>query len=374
MQRRTFLSLASGLAVTTATRASRPLYWEQTGQLPPTHSIVPVVGDGTWIWNEPPKDETGYLQPRSFDVSIGMEIMGRGDAVQIAATTPVPGEFPEQKIDAVEIKTEGCSARVKQLAEGASQLEIIAPEIAKGQVIRAVAQFKMTLKKQYLGHTQERFPSRQAPPAEIRKSYLQDSPGIQVNDAKVKKLALEIIGSEQHPWEQAASVARWIRNEIKPQLGIYTNVLTALDKRRGDCEEMAAVFVALCRAVNIPARLVWVPNHNWAEFYLQDEKGTGHWIPVHTACYHWFGWSGVHELVLQKGDRISHPQDRKTVRLLEDWMRWSGARPASRFVGIMEPVASSGSSDVGPGARQKAETGEWKLSGTHVANRYHRNG
>ena len=66
---------------------------------------------------------------------------------------------------------------------------------------------------------------------------------------------------------------------------------TALKERRGDCEEMAGIFVALCRHCDIPARLVWVPNHNWAEFYLTDDQGEGHWIPAHTACYHWFGWT-----------------------------------------------------------------------------------
>ena len=40
------------------------------------------------------------------------------------------------------------------------------------------------------------------------------------------------------------------------------------------------MLVALCRAGGIPARLVWVPNHNWAEFYdgqcwrVADPKGT----------------------------------------------------------------------------------------------------
>ena len=44
------------------------------------------------------------------------------------------------------------------------------------------------------------------------------------------------------------------------------------------CEERAAVFIAFCRAVGIPARLVWVPSHNWAEFFLVDNDGKGQWI------------------------------------------------------------------------------------------------
>ena len=39
---------------------------------PPAFSVTPVVGDGKWIWRDPP-DETGYLEPREYEVSIGMQ-------------------------------------------------------------------------------------------------------------------------------------------------------------------------------------------------------------------------------------------------------------------------------------------------------------
>ena len=89
-------------------------------------------------------------------------------------------------------------------------------------------------------------------------------------------------------------------------------MVNSLRRRTGDCEELAGIFVALCRSAGIPARLVWVPNHNWAEFYLTDHEGQGHWIPAHTSCYTWFGWTGVHELVIQKGDRLSVPHEKRS--------------------------------------------------------------
>ena len=96
---------------------------------------------------------------------------------------------------------------------------------------------------------------------------------------------------------------------------------------------MSAVFVALCRAAGIPARLVWIPNHNWAEFYLTDKDGKGHWIPAHTACYFWFGWTGVHELVLQKGDRIRLPErSNKAVPVAEDTGYCSGRLAVNFFL------------------------------------------
>jgi len=35
-----------------------------------------VVGDGHWIWTEPPADGVGYLEPRSYSLKIGIELAG----------------------------------------------------------------------------------------------------------------------------------------------------------------------------------------------------------------------------------------------------------------------------------------------------------
>ncbi|MDX1947011.1 MAG: transglutaminase domain-containing protein [Pirellulaceae bacterium] len=339
----------------------------------PTSSVIPVVGDGKWIWTKPPQ-ETGYLEPRPFELSIGVEMQGTGEATQIRASTPVPVEHPEQQIDDVRIEAEGCEARLQAVGEGAAQLLVAAPRIASGQKVRAVAHYKLTLKKQHQGFRREQFPTRQPQPAaDIRKLYLQDSPGIQTSSAEVRKLAAQLAEASQaspHPWDMAQSFCEWIRGHIRPQVGDYTSVPIALQQNRGDCEEMAGIFVALCRHHEIPARLVWVPSHNWAEFYLTDAEGKGHWIPAHTGCYSWFGWTGAHELVLQKGDRVTPAHERRPQRLLEDWGQWVGRRPKFRWLADLAPLPAEAQTDAGPGSRIKLENGEWKLTGKHPLDRY----
>jgi hypothetical protein len=334
---------------------------------PPAYSVIPVVGDGRWIWKEPPEKERGYLEPRPYEASVGIELEGTGPATDLMGTTAAPLEYPEQKIDEKSIETSGCQAELRKLAEGAGQLFVAAAEISRGQVIRAVARFRLTLFKQYFAYQADQFPARQNLPPEIRRSYLQDSPGIQVRSRQVRSLAAELTsGTPKHPFEQARAFAEWVPQNIKPQIGSYTSVTAALDDRRGDCEEMAALFVALCRSVGIPARLVWVPNHNWAEFYLTDHEGKGHWIPAHTACYFWFGYNGAHELVLQKGDRVMLPERHKQVRLLADWLRCSGSIPKVHYTAELTPLAAEPNDDVGPGARRKDPRGEWQLVGKHT--------
>ena len=81
-----------------------------------------MVGDGKWIWTKPPEGETGYLEPRKYEVSIGIQLEGTGSTRQIKATTPVPVEFPEQKIEEVKTEADGCRLRLRQLTPEAGQL------------------------------------------------------------------------------------------------------------------------------------------------------------------------------------------------------------------------------------------------------------
>jgi len=269
----------------------------------------------------------------------------------------------------VKIETDGCAATIRQLSPEAGQLFMSAQAIARGQLISAVAHFRITLTKEYRGFEKEQFSVEQKFPKEFCKLYMYDSPGIQTRQRMVRDLASEISGQLDHPWDKAKAFHDWVWKNIKAERGYYTSVIEAIRNRVGDCEERAAVFVALCRVSGIPARLVWVPNHNWAEFCLRDNDGEPHWIPSHTSAYSWFGWTGAHELVLQKGDSISIPEKRKPLRLLADWVQWQGARPSARYHGELKPIASQPSEDAGPGARRKDEKGEWLRIGTHPLDR-----
>ena len=97
------------------------------------YSVIPVVGDGKWIWTEPP-GETGYLEPRDYELKVGVQLEGQGLAKQVIATTPVPSEFPEQSINEANIRSDGCDAAIRRVSNDAAQLAIAAPEIEQGQV------------------------------------------------------------------------------------------------------------------------------------------------------------------------------------------------------------------------------------------------
>ena len=339
----------------------------------PSFSITPVVIDGKWLHRDPPKDESGPYDHREFDLSVGVRWTGSGNASELRASTVTPVGFPEQEIIDVKIeKTEGCEAQIKQLTDTAGQLQVAAPEIQRGQTIEAKAIYRLKISRSHYGYERDKFPVKQNVTKQIESIGLGNSPGIRSDLNSVRRIAKEITSRHEHPWDLAKKFYDWVWENIKGIPGPYTSVKAAIQKRVGDCEERAGVFIALCRAAGIPARLVWVPNHSWAEFCLFDYQGQPRWIPSHTAAYNWFGWTGAHEVVLQKGDRIRVPGRNKTLRLIDDWYSFRGRRPKLEFTGTLAPRAETGK-DPGPGKRKKDKKGAWDLVGDHPADKIIRN-
>lgn len=101
---------------------------------------------------------------------------------------------------------------------------------------------------------------------------------------EVIKLANEIVGIEKNPYLQARAIYTWCVDNITYVYPPNRGIRYSLPRRTGDCGEYSLIFVALCRAVGIPARVVnghWCCKakqnyHVWAEFYLPNYG----WIPA----------------------------------------------------------------------------------------------
>ena len=108
---------------------------------------------------------------------------------------------------------------------------------------------------------------------------------------------------------------------MKYQAGPIKGALAGLKDGTGDCEELTSLFIALCRAADIPARTVWVQGHCYPEFYLEDEKGDGHWFPCQAAGSREFGGIVETRPILQKGDNFKpHPGQKKHQRYLAEYL------------------------------------------------------
>ncbi len=370
-RRNVLIAGATTVGLSTAKFASPSWQFAAGSKDQTVHSITPVTGDGKFIWNEQPTEEPGpVVDGQEFDVSVGIRWRSAGDAREVKSTTVAPVAFPEQEILNVEIeKSDGCEARLVQLSETAGQLQVYAPTLARDQVVEAVAKYRMKLYRFCPQYQKDQFPKDQTVTKAIRDHALGNSPGIRCDFSALKEIANSIASRHAHPWEKAENFHAWVWENIAGIPGKYTSVRDAIKTRKGDCEERAGVFIAMCRAVGIPARLVWVPNHSWAEFCLFDHDGMAHWIPAHTAAYSWFGWTGIQELVLQKGDRIHQVGRDAVVRLVADWYSFGGRKPAIEFTASLTPVTTD-TQAAGPGKRQKNKNGGWDLLDTHPGDKH----
>ncbi len=133
--------------------------------------------------------------------------------------------------------------------------------------------------------------------------YTKPSETIDSNDEDIIRLASKLVEGEDDLYEAVFKIADWTKNNIEYDLSTLTAEVSqkaswVLQNRQGVCDELTSLFIALLRAVGIPARFVsgiaytnsplfpenW-GAHGWAEVYM---PGYG-WVPF-DVTYGEFGW------------------------------------------------------------------------------------
>jgi transglutaminase-like putative cysteine protease/streptogramin lyase len=112
---------------------------------------------------------------------------------------------------------------------------------------------------------------------------------LQLDNELVTKTAREIVGDEENPYWMARGIYDWVRESLEyNRVGGWDVPTTLIKRGTGSCSEYAFLYIALCRAVGLPARYegsVVVRGddaslddvyHRWCEVYL---PGIG-WMPV----------------------------------------------------------------------------------------------
>lgn len=132
-----------------------------------------------------------------------------------------------------------------------------------------------------------KFPIEEIPELE---EYTKESETITSGDPKIKKKANELIEGEDDLYVIAHKIASWTKENINYSLETLTedvsqNSSWVLENKKGVCDELTSLFVAMLRSVNIPSRMVsghaytnvlnGFGNHAWAEVYF---PGYG-WVP-----------------------------------------------------------------------------------------------
>lgn len=297
----------------------------------PNAIILLLVGTGFTA-----AQEIRLVNPVTQRWQVGMIVEAPGACTGIVATVPVPRPWPEQQVKIVEedISRQARLLPYRTLSGGVTQMRISIPRLAAGETAKALITLEIK-KSSIVGPAKtDGLTIPKQPSSELRR-YLGSSPSIETSDRRIKRLAEEVVQAKADAWGKAEAIYDWVQANIEYKFDAeLKGALTALEAGHGDCEELTSLFVALCRANGIPARSVWVPGHCYAEFYLEDESGQGHWYPCQAAGTPSFGEMHETRPILQKGDKFKVQDERKAKRYVAETFTAKNAlaNPRVQFV------------------------------------------
>lgn len=281
---------------------------------------------------------------------LGMVITAEGGGFRgLVGSTTVPMDWPEQKVRLVaEDLSPGVTISYRNFEGTARQLVVRIPVLRANEEARAVLTFEI---QRHLPLPPERPDVFQLPdPKKLDRKlagYLGPSPQIEADHPDVKRLAEQLTARHPTAWGKVRAIYDWVRKHVERQDNRgqeMKGTVQTLNEATGDCDEMTGVFVALCRALGVPARMVRVPGHVFGEFYLLDAQGKGQWFPCEVAAGEAFGTLADPRPILQKGDNILAvvPATRRKTRfrILPETLTGTavvpGAQPKMRL--ICEPA------------------------------------
>lgn len=298
---------------------------------------------------QPDVPETGVKLGKSVtrQVRIGMEFTGRGSSTGITGIVPVPMDWPEQKVRIVDQEKTPQVGRVsyRSLQDGARQMMIFVPRLRAGESARATVTFEVnrhSLEGPADTHGYQL-------PKRIRRElrhHLRPGPLTESTHAEIVAAKDRAVAGAETAWEQVKAIHALTLESVRYQKrDEIKSASVALREGVGDCQELSSLFVAMCRAHGVPARCVWIPRHSYAEFYLEDAQGRGHWFPVESTNKEQFGFLPRTEIILQKGDNFRLPEFREPLHYARTIVMGSdGPQPEFREIFEVIPDNQGGKS------------------------------
>jgi hypothetical protein len=281
----------------------------------------------------------------------------RGGIRDGLGTIAVPFECDEQEVivTAEDISPEIDKVEYRLLDGGVRQMLVTIPELPEGSKAHAMLTFEVRTKA--ILPIDEQLTAQlvkpKKPDRELKR-YLGRSKYIQHNHGKIRRTlkdifnpkkeveetaadadGVELTAFDEEPaaketqpavdppslsaWQRVEKIYDYVQGHVKYLEGEDQSAVEVLDSGRGDCHDISALFVALCRADKIPARMVWVHEHQYPEFCLADADGKLHWFPCESAGMRAFGEMPTPRVIMQKGENFRDPERNETLRYASEY-------------------------------------------------------
>jgi len=258
---------------------------------------------------------------------------GSGPANSMLVTMPIPTNWPEQSVAIVEEDIPANIAKVtyRDLESGVRQIVAAVPQIRAREEIKISVTVEVLTSQIIAAPQPSEFIRPKTNHREGRK-YLGVGPQINYRNGKLKKEVKSITKDKSQVWDEVEAIYDWVRDNIEDTSTQPQDVLNAFQDRKGCSEDKVGLFIAMCRAHKIPARMVWVQGAQYAEFMLIDAKQNAHWFPCDVGGIREFGSTSEPRIILQKGDSIRVPEKKSRQKLVAEFATCQGkSKPSVRF-------------------------------------------
>jgi hypothetical protein len=283
--------------------------------------------------------------PRTYRLKVIIRVEANDGAVKgVLAMGPIPMDWPEQRVRLISQKLSPNATASEQILKGqAAILKLQTAQIPKGGSAFVERLYEITRFRTKFSIPGDQLKPPRAIPAELKDQFAGVAPGVEIKSQQMIELAesLRKTNEQDGAWEMIKSFWSWTRDNVKFENGDFRGALYAIENRCGDCEEMSALFVGLCRLSGISARSVWVEGHDYPEFYLVDKHGKGHWIPAQVVGPPWFGEITEYRPIFQKGDRFYDPLQQKYVRYVPHTVKVADGEAAPKLIVDHQIIADS---------------------------------
>jgi transglutaminase-like putative cysteine protease len=286
-----------------------------------------------------------YGEAKTIRFRVGAEITAsRGACRGIVAMVTVPLECPEQQVQLLDedFSTEVGEVSYRNLQEGARQMLISVPFLPSGATARAVVTAEVTMRPVLPPENPQLLKIPKRVDRKLR-MFLNGSPYIEVKHQRIRSLNKEIlkdVDPSASDWEKVEAIYDYVLEHVDYVEGPDKGAVESLRDGQADCQGRSMLFIALCRANKVPARMVWVDGHAYPEFYMEHAEGEGNWYPCESAGTRAFGEMPLARVILQKGDNFTVPERKERLRYASDYLIGlptpGGGKPRVKY--IREPL------------------------------------
>ncbi len=280
-----------------------------------------------------------FPTPAKAKLKVGVRVVALQIGAQYVGDDSVPNDWPEQRVQMVseEIPSSVGDVKFRDLESGVKQLILTIPLVRAREETIATMTFLVSTSQIEAPPDPSAF-LRPKSNNKVGKPYLAVGPRINYRNTKLRKQVKQLVEGKSFIWEEVEAIFDWVRDNVEQRDVEPTDSIRVFRAKSGSGEDRVALFVAMCRANKIPARMVWVEGTQYAEFMLvdADAQPTGFRATFRRSVS--LDRSNP-RIIRQKGDSIRVPEKENRQIYVAEFAICSGkVKPGLKFIRELLPA------------------------------------